>query len=471
MLKIYNTLTRKKEIFSPQNKDEVLMYTCGITSYDFCHIGHARSLYFFEVLKRVLEFLGFKVKWVRNITDIDDKIIEKAKLEFKDLDIQIATKLLAEKYIKSYYQDLELLGLDTATIEPKATENIKEMIEFIEGLIKKGHAYCVKGNVYFKVKSFPSYGKLSLQDLDSLLKNVRIEKDENKKDPLDFALWKASKKDEPCWDSPWGKGRPGWHIECSTMSLKFLGETLDIHGGGTDLIFPHHENEIAQSESLTQKKFSLYWVHHGMVLVEGKKMSKSLGNFITIKDFLKTNSPDALKILILNSHYRQPLDFSKRVLDNAENTKLSLQKILYFLLEVADTDRIEIDELRNLEKRFTEFLEDDINTPGALSVLFELQKRILDFIIQNSEDFERKEFLIQAKALFKKMLGVLGLFKKFSIDKEEVNFIKEKIAQRALLRKKKEFKKADIIREELKNKGIILEDLPKRTLWYRKELS
>ncbi len=470
MLKIYNTFTKQKEDFLPQNKEQVLMYTCGITSYDVCHIGHARSLYFFEILKRILEFLGFRVKWVRNITDIDDKVIERAKTEFPDLDVKEAVFLLAEKYIKSYYQDLELLGLDTATIEPKATDNIGDMIKFIEGLIKKGYAYQVKGNVYFKVRSFPNYGKLSSQDLDSLLENVRIEKDKNKRDPLDFALWKASKPGEPWWESSWGKGRPGWHIECSVMSLKFLGETLDIHGGGMDLIFPHHENEIAQSEALTQKKFSLYWVHHGMVLVEGKKMSKSLGNFITIKDFLKRNSPDVLKLLVLSSHYRQPLDFSKKILDNVEYTRTNLEKILYFLLDTPEANSITLEEFKFLEEKFIKFLEDDINTPGALSVIFEVQKRILDFIVQNSKDFEQKEYAKEAKFLFKKMLKVLGLFKKFNVDKEELNFVREKIVQRNTLRKKKEYQKADRIREELKSKGIILEDLPHKTLWYKKEL-
>ncbi|MFZ5799885.1 MAG: cysteine--tRNA ligase, partial [Candidatus Omnitrophota bacterium] len=294
---IYNSISRKKEEFFPLNAPKVNIYTCGVTVYDDCHIGHARSLYVFEVIRHYLKYRGFQVNFVRNITDIDDKIINKAKAEGADF------SQITQRYIDSYYADLKALGMEKADCEPRATENIPEMIKHIQGLIEKEYAYAVSGEVYFSVKKFKGYGKLSGQSAEQMLEAVRIEKDPNKKDPLDFALWKKSAEDEPGWDSPWGRGRPGWHIECSVMSQKFLNTpTLDIHAGGRDLIFPHHENEIAQAEALSGKPFAKYWIHHGLLTINGQKMAKSLGNFVTVKDFLLKFPPDVLKIFFLQSH-------------------------------------------------------------------------------------------------------------------------------------------------------------------------
>ncbi|MDP3142388.1 MAG: cysteine--tRNA ligase, partial [Candidatus Omnitrophota bacterium] len=317
-ISIYNSLTRKKEPFESIIPPQVNIYTCGVTVYDDCHIGHARSLYIFDVIRRYLKYRGFQVNFVRNITDIDDKIINRAK------ELKINWEDLVKKYIENYYRDLELLGIEKGILgengeEPRATRNIPDMVKHIQGLIDKGSAYVVDGDVYFSVRSFKDYGNLSGQSVDQMLEAVRVEKDPKKKDPLDFALWKKSAEDEPSWPSPWGKGRPGWHIECSVMSQKFLKtQTLDIHAGGRDLIFPHHENEIAQAEALTGKPFAKYWIHHGLLTINGQKMAKSAGNFVTIQDALKKYPADVLKIFYLQAHYASPIDFSWERMEEAK---------------------------------------------------------------------------------------------------------------------------------------------------------
>ena len=329
-VQIYNSLTKKKEEFIPLSGNTVKMYTCGVTVYDQCHIGHARSLYVFDVIRRYLQFRGFKVEFVRNITDVDDKIIQKA------IETQSTSKDVSEEQIRLYYEDMKALGVSKADVEPKATDNIPEMITHIQGLMDKGFAYAAQGDVYFNVRAFKDYGKLSGQSVDKMMEAVRIEKDSDKKDPLDFALWKSSKPSEPTWESPWGPGRPGWHIECSCMSMKHLKtQTLDIHAGGRDLIFPHHENEVAQSEALTGKPFAKYWIHHGLLTINGQKMSKSLGNFITIKDALTKYTADEIKMFFLFSHYTSAIDFTEEKILEAKKALAKFDVLFWKAADVA----------------------------------------------------------------------------------------------------------------------------------------
>ncbi len=486
-LKIYNTLIRKKEDFIPQNPPEVKMYTCGVTVYDHCHIGHGRSLYVFEIIRKYLQYKGFKVKFVRNITDVDDKIINKArqwrkeKETHRNSDLMTIVKSVGETYIKSYREDRDNLGIPHADCEPQAINNIREMSEFMHRLIDKGCAYEAEGNVYFSVRKFPSYGKLSGKKIDELLEGVRKERDPLKKDPLDFALWKAEKDDEPSWDSPIGNGRPGWHIECSVMAGKYLGDTLDIHGGGRDLIFPHHENEIAQSESLTGKPFARYWMHHGLLTINGQKMAKSLGNFITLKEAIEEYSPDVLKIFYLSAHYRNPLDFSDKKIKEAE---IVAGRITTFIKQLESrlktrpgvkiTSLEDGDfghrEFKELDKKIREAMDDDFNMPVAFSFVFDIIRIV-------NENLEReRSFFAEAKALFYKILDIFLLFKdertsggQEIFEGSDEKIINEKIAQRKRLREQKKYKEADIIREELLKEGIVLEDSPGGgIIWYRK---
>ena len=367
-MKVYNTLSGQKEEFLPQG-DEVKMYVCGVTPYDHCHIGHAMSYVIFDVIKRYLEFRGFKVKYVQNITDIDDKIIDRANK------LGISTQELAGKFTDSYFADMDALNIRRADIYPRATEEIPKITEVIQGLVDKGYAYPAQGSVYLRVRNVADYGKLSHRTLDSMITECPIELEKEKEYPMDFVLWKAAKPGEPSWESPWGKGRPGWHIECSAMSLKYLGDTLDIHGGGQDLIFPHHENEIAQSESFTGKKpFVKYWLHNGLVQLGEDKMSKSLGNLITIKQALEKYSPDAIRIFILSSHYRSPLTYSEEAIEAAEKGADRLQ------LSVSRYDPTGDDgqalDAKPYEEQFKEAMDDDFNTPRALAVLFDLARKI-----------------------------------------------------------------------------------------------
>jgi len=472
---IYNTLTKKKEEFKPTDPKNVTMYTCGVTVYDHCHIGHGRSLYIFEVIRRHLMYRGFKVTMVRNITDVDDKIINKANNLKDQGDLSLIDRFndVRQTYIKSYYQDLELLGLPKADFEPRATDNINEMIEYIVSLIEKGFAYEANGSVYFSVRKFSSYGVLSGKKIDDLMASVRIDSDKSKKDSLDFALWKKVKVDEPCWDSPWGKGRPGWHIECSVMSQKYLKtETLDIHGGGRDLVFPHHENECAQSEALTGKKFAKNWIHHGLITINKEKMAKSLGNFFTIKDVIAKYIPDILKLFYLQAHYSSSIDFSWEKMDEVKAAYSSIA-ILMEKLEKRFGTRVvknvlkgskpEIEEFRD---QFAKAMDDDFNMPRGLAVLFELVKKCN--IILNSDDKKKDESLTYAMNIIGEIAGVFCLDIAKDSGQDLVNDeINKKIVQRAVLKSEKKFKEADEIRDELMRDGIILEDTKEGTVWRR----
>ena len=467
-IKVFNTLTEKKEEFTPLKDKLVKMYVCGPTVYDHAHIGHARSAVVFDVIRRWLEYRGYEVIYVRNYTDIDDKIIRRAKEE------GIPWNKVAEKYIASYEEDMRALNVKEPTYKPRVTEHIKEIIEVIKGLIEKGYAYEANGDVYFSVEKFPGYGKLSKRKPEELLAGARIEPGEGKKNPLDFALWKRSKEGEPGWESPWGIGRPGWHIECSVMSMKYLGETMDIHGGGLDLIFPHHENEIAQSESYTGKPFVRYWVHNGFVMVNKEKMSKSLGNFFTVKEILEKFPPDVLRLFLLSTHYRSPIDFSVERLEEAER---SLKRLLNFL-DSAEVIRSlpeegeggDVINVGSYRKEFEEAMDDDFNTARALGVLFELVKeanQLKDrYIREGKIPKATKTSLLEAVEFVESMLKLLGL----SLEREkeegiEDELIKLLIEVRGELRKRKIFDLADRIRDGLKELGITLEDLPTGTVY------
>ena len=472
-MKIYNSLTKKKEEFTPISPGVVNIYTCGVTVYDDCHIGHARSLYIFDVMRRYLEYRGYKVNFVRNITDIDDKIINRAN------ELNIEWRELVDKYIASYKEDLESLGvreglLDKDGEEPRATKNIPEMISYITELIDKGYAYESDGDVYFDVRKFKEYGKLSGQDIDKVREGARISPCERKKDALDFALWKRSKENEPWWESPWSKGRPGWHIECSVMSQRFLNsDTLDIHAGGRDLIFPHHENEVAQAQAKTGKTFANYWIHHGLLTIDAQKMSKSLGNFITIKDALKKYSPDSIKLLMLGTHYSHQLNFSDKSMQQAVT---GLQRFISLFgkikslgalknvqeQDVAKNFKESIDELK---EEFIKVMDDDFNTPQALSKLFEMINRA------NVESENKRESLIYAKKVIMELGDIFGLFSKQKkldlefLDDELVKYVQGKIDEREEARKEKDFKKADSIRDQLQKESILIEDTSEGTTW------
>jgi cysteinyl-tRNA synthetase len=465
---IYNTLTGKKEEFKPQSPPEVKMYTCGVTVYDECHIGHARSLYIFDVIRRYLEYRNFKVNFVRNITDIDDKIINRSR------ELNIDWKELVKKYISSYYKDLELLGIKPGIKdgkeEPRATKYIPDMIKYIKGLIDKGYAYVTDSGVYFSVRKFKNYGKLSGQSIDRILSGVRIEADEYKKDPLDFALWKISKLNEPFWDSPWGKGRPGWHIECSVMSKKFLKtDTLDIHAGGRDLIFPHHENEIVQSEALTGKLFAKYWIHHGLLTINGQKMAKSLGNFVTIKDVLNRCHPDLLKIFYLQAHYSNPIDFSWEKMEAVkkayERIDILRKKLTdnYGVIDVTKVKRGGTGLIKPFKDKFIEYMDDNFDTPKALAVLFEMVDKC-NKLLESNEEF--KDYILNyALTVMKEMANIFGL--SFFKDKSKISDeeIERKINIRLEYKKHKNFEEADRIRKELADNDIILEDTKNGTTW------
>jgi len=458
---IYNSLTKKKEEFIPLNSGQVNMYTCGVTVYDECHIGHARSLYIFEVIRNYLELKGYKVKFVRNITDIDDKIINRAR------QLNMDWQKLVEKYIQDYQELLNLLNIRKADIEPRATEHISQMIRNIQTLIKKNYAYVTSSGVYFNVKKFNTYGKLSSQKLDEMLEGVRIEVPEEKKDPLDFALWKFSSQDEPGWESPWGRGRPGWHIECSTMAIEYLGETLDIHGGGRDLIFPHHENEIAQSEAITDKPFARYWIHHGLLTINGQKMAKSLGNFVNIRDILKNYHSDVLKLFFLSSHYSHPIDFSWEKLKDFNKARMHFINLYERLNSVGilkDKKASYVDiEINSLKEEFFEAMDDDFNTAKAIAVLFKIVNTLDGYFVHYKENIQK---IIYGKSTIEDLLKIFGISLEIEPIEEEVL---NKIRLRNKLRENKEFFKADKIREELKERGIILEDTAEGTI-YRKKI-
>jgi len=471
-MKVYNTLSGQKEEFLPQG-DEVKMYVCGVTPYAECHIGHALSYIVFDVITRYLKFRGYKLRYVQNITDIDDKIIDRANK------VGILAGELARKFTDSYFEDMDALNIERADIYPRATEEIPKIIEVVQGLIDKGYAYPAQGSVYFRVRSVPDYGKLSHRSLESMLAEVRIEAGEEKEHPMDFALWKAAKPGEPAWGSPWGNGRPGWHIECSAMSLKYLGDTLDIHGGGQDLIFPHHENEIVQSESFTGvKPFVKYWLHNGLLQLGQDKMSKSLGNLITIKEALEKYSADAIRLFVLSSHYRSPLTYSEVTLQATEVALRAFSDAKWKLTDpysemnrsILEEQGIKTDDITDAKiyyNRFSSAMDDDFNTAQALAVLFDLAQEINRAVNLGHEDK-----VIEHREIFKELANILGLIlpepevKEIPLSAEP--FIQLLIATRDRLRQAGQWRLADEIRSKLGELGIALEDTPKGTVWKRK---
>ena len=462
-MKLYNTLTRKKEDFVPIHENQVRMYCCGPTVYNYFHIGNARPFIIFDAFRRYLEYKGYHVTYVQNFTDIDDKMIQRANEE----DTTVAE--LGKRFIEEYFKDADGLGIKRATIHPKATEHIGEIMEFIERLIEKGLAYEVDGDVYFDTSAYEDYGKLSKQNLDDLEAGARVDLDDKKRNPMDFALWKAQKPKEPAWDSPWGKGRPGWHIECSAMATKYLGETIDIHAGGQDLTFPHHENEIAQSEGLTGKPFANYWIHNGYINVNNRKMSKSLGNFFTIRDISREYDLEIVRLFMLSAHYRNPVNFSHELLDQAKsalerlyNAKNNLEYLLGEAQdrEMAPKEQEIYDGMDGYVKDFEEAMEDDINTADALSVIFDLVRDANTHLkVESSKKLVQKFYDV-----FKTLTDILGIAQKEqqkSLDEE----IEELIEQRQQARKAKDWATADKIRDDLKERGIILEDTPHGVRW------
>ena len=471
-LRIYNSLTKQKEEFRPFVAGVVNMYTCGVTVYDECHIGHARSLYIFDVIRRYLEYRGYTVNFVRNITDIDDKIINRAN------ETKINWDILVENYIRSYYQDLKALGIQPGLLdgkeEPRATKNIEEILRYIQGLIDKSYAYVTDTGVYFSVRKCKGYGKLSGQSIEQMVTGARKEPDETKQDPLDFALWKRSKPNEPFWPSPWGDGRPGWHIECSVMSTKYLkAETLDIHAGGRDLIFPHHENELAQSEALTGKPFAKYWLHHGLLTINGQKMSKSLGNFITIKDALSRCPEGILKIFYLQAHYSHPIDFSW---EKIEEVKKAYERIdilrgrLDKLCGAKDaSEKIPggSGDIQQFKDQFIAYMDDDFNMPRGLSVVFDMVNRC-NKLLEGGDDL-KNSILRHARDMLIEIAHIFGLtFSKGTPTIVSDDEVRLKISSRVALRKQKKFQEADNLRKELEVKGILLEDTKEGTQWRRK---
>lgn len=488
-IRIHNTLTGKKELLEPLEPGHVKMYVCGITSYDYCHIGHARSALAFDMIARYLRHRGLKVTFVRNFTDIDDKIIARAHEQ------GTSSEELASRFIDEFYTDMDRLGVDRPDIEPKATQHIPEMIELIEALIEQGKAYPAGGDVYYIVDSFPDYGKLSGRNIDEMQAGARVSVNDQKKHPMDFVLWKSSKPGEPKWDSPWGQGRPGWHIECSAMSKKYLGETFDIHGGGQDLIFPHHENEIAQSEGANSKQFANTWIHHGFVTIRDEKMSKSLGNFLTIRDVLNNYHPEVLRFFIFSTHYRNPLDFSETALQDATT---GLER-LYACIAAVDalsplssappedsifTDK-DLKKLQDLESRFQQAMDNDFNTAQAQGIFFDIAK-IINRLIGKIKKRPLKtdiDLVKNSAEKLKDLAGIMGLLNEDATTflqnrKEEMlkgcdidaATIEAMIKERIQCRKEKDYARGDVIRDELLAKNIELKDGPDGTTWIVKSI-
>lgn len=456
MIQIHNTITRQKEDLVPIIPGELGMYVCGVTVYDFCHIGHARTFVSFDMIVRYLRYRGFKVKYVRNITDIDDKIIKRANEK------GVSAKELAEEFITKMYEDFDRLNIARPDVEPRATDHIPEIIALVERLIKKGFAYVAgNGDVMFAIDAFKNYGRLSGQKLEELEAGSRVEVEKTKRNPFDFVLWKMAKEGEPFWESPWGNGRPGWHIECSAMNSKVLGQHFDIHGGGSDLIFPHHENEIAQSCCAFDTKYVNYWLHSGMVMINDEKMSKSLGNFFTIRDVLKQYDAETVRYFLISAQYRSPLNYSQ---DNLDNARASLARLYTALRDVKAGPACGGEEY---VERFTKFMDDDFNTPGALSVLFDLAKAV------NTSSGTEAEGL--AGRLLE-LAGVLGLLTQDPVKflqgqsdgaDDDVALIESLIEERRAARANKDFAAADAARNKLTEMGVVLEDGPNGTTWRR----
>ena len=462
-MKIYNTLTRQKETFIPLEENKIKMYVCGPTVYIFFHIGNARPFMIFDAFRNYMEYRGYEVTYVQNFTDVDDKIIKRANEE------GISPIEVAEKYIAEYFKDADALGIKRATVHPRVTENIENIITFIEDLISKGFAYELNGDVYFNSQAYKEYGKLSKQNLEELNLGARIDVNDEKKHPIDFALWKAKKEGEIGWQSPWGEGRPGWHIECSVMSARYLGDTIDIHAGGQDLIFPHHENEIAQSEARSGKQFARYWMHNGYINVDNQKMSKSLGNFFTVRDILSEFSGQVIRFFLLSAHYRNPVNFSKELILQAkagmERLANSKERLVFTIShakgQMNESELELVSALENHRDRFIEAMDDDINTADAISIIFELARFSNTNVTENSS----LEWAEKNLSLFNELTGVLNIIKAedtASIDNEQIEKL---IKDRVEAKKNKDFALADAIRDELKSMGIEIEDTRQGTKW------
>lgn len=466
-MKLYNTLTRKKEEFIPLIDGEVKIYACGPTVYNYIHIGNSRPLCVFDVLRRYLEYIGYNVIFVQNFTDVDDKIIKKAVEENSDF------LTVSKKYIEEYKKDSKGLNVKEATFHPKATENIGEIISIITILIEKGYAYSLSnGDVYFRTRKFNNYGKLSNQTLDDLQSGARIKVDELKEDPLDFALWKSAKANEPFWESPWGRGRPGWHIECSAMAEKYLGKTIDIHCGGQDLIFPHHENEIAQSECCNGVKFANYWIHNGYININSQKMSKSLGNFFTVREISERYGYEPIRYLMISSHYRNPINFSediiiqcKSALDRLYTFRKNLQNALKDCSDKEYKSENHSVDFELYRKKFKDSMDDDLNTAEALGVIFEMIKEVNTKVLSNHDC--DKDTISEALKFLDETTEVLGIMYENKTKNVELSDdeIKQLIDERNEARKQKNWKRADEIRDELKSKNVIIEDTPKGTVY------
>lgn len=462
---IYNTLTREKETFKPVEENKVKMYVCGPTVYNYIHIGNARPAIVFDTVRRYFEYKGYEVTYVLNFTDVDDKIIDASKKTGEPV------SELTNRFIKAYLADVKALGVKQATYHPRVSETIDDIIDFVAGLIEKGYAYEVDGDVYFRPRKFEGYGKLSDQSIDELRAGTRIQVGEKKQDPLDFALWKKAKPGEISWDSPWGKGRPGWHIECSAMAKKYLGETIDIHAGGQDLTFPHHENEIAQSEALNDKPFANYWMHNGYMNINNEKMSKSLGNFILTKDLIAEHDPRVIRFFMLSVHYRSPINFTEELLESAKNSfnrietaYLNLEHRKQVSTDLATDVDSWLEKIDQFKEQFEAEMNDDFNTANAISVIFELTKEANLYLNEKQTSLK----VIEAfQDTIKTLMGVLGIELKVEehmlLDEEIEALIKE----REEARKNRDFAKADAIRDQLNKQNIILEDTPQGVRWRR----
>ena len=470
MLQLYNTLTNQKEKFEPLNPGKVTMYVCGPTVYNYIHIGNARSAVAFDTIRRYLEYRGFEVNYVSNFTDVDDKIIKASQ------EMNLSVKEITEKFINAFYEDTSALNVKKATLNPRVMDNMDDIIKFIEVLVQKGYAYESAGDVYYKTRKFKDYGKLSGQLIDDLEQGASSRVDDidqdKKQDPLDFALWKKAKQGEISWDSPWGQGRPGWHIECSVMSTKYLGDTIDIHAGGQDLEFPHHENEIAQSEAKTGKKFARYWLHNGFVTIgeEDQKMSKSLGNFVTVHDLLKEVNPQVIRFFMSTTQYRRPIRYSS---DNLNEAKVNLNKLQtayenlsYRLKDSVEGNDKEVEvNFANLEKDFVKVMDDDFNVQNGISVVYEMAKQLNVYSEKEKVYTDTINNLINT---YKKVVEIFGI--SFSEEKELLDdTIEQLIQERNEARKNKNFKRSDEIRDLLKEQGIILEDTAQGTRWKRND--
>ncbi|MBE7019282.1 MAG: cysteine--tRNA ligase [Ruminococcaceae bacterium] len=462
-MKIFNTLTMQKEEFKPLEENKVKIYACGPTVYNYFHLGNARPFIIFDTLRRYFEYRGYDVKFVQNFTDIDDKMIKRANEE------GITVRELADRFIKEYYTDAKGLGVKEADVHPRATDVIPQIIKMCETLIEKGYAYEVNGDVYFETKKFKNYGKLSHQPLEDLEAGARINVNEDKKDPMDFAIWKAKKEGEPAWECPWGEGRPGWHIECSAMVNEYLGKTIDIHCGGKDLSFPHHENEIAQSEAANGVPFANYWMHNGYINIDNRKMSKSLGNFFTVRDLAEKFPYDVLRFFMLSAHYRSPINFSDELLEQAKTGLgriVTCMKNLEFLSDkVADT-AITAEEQASLDsyrEKFITAMDDDLNTAEAIGIIFELVREINTKTKENAT----KGYVEAAKAILLELTGVLNIAREEESSDVDVALIEEKIAERTQAKKEKNFARADEIRAELLAMGIVIEDTREGVKWHK----